>query len=193
MFFTATGRHAVGVARLGKPILAIAIAIVSNIMLSPSPGIASPKSFRGLVVGISDGDTIKVMHDGAPVTVRLNCIDCPEKSQDFGQVAKQYTASQCFKKVVRINETGHDRYKRSIGQVILPNKRALNLELVKRGYAWWYEQYAPHATEYQAAQNKARQKRKGLWQNSKPVPPWEFRKREHNVRLAHANTKGLDY
>lgn len=36
-------------------------------------------AFEGKVVGVSDGDTIKVLKDGKQVRVRLSSIDCPEK------------------------------------------------------------------------------------------------------------------
>jgi micrococcal nuclease len=45
------------------------------------------------VVGISDGDTISVMHNGRAEKIRLNGIDCPEKRQAFGQLAKQFTVT----------------------------------------------------------------------------------------------------
>ena len=40
--------------------------------------------FSGPVVGISDGDTITVLHDGKGEKIRLNGIDAPEKGQAFG-------------------------------------------------------------------------------------------------------------
>ena len=40
--------------------------------------------FTGKVVGVIDGDTIDVLHDGVAERVRLNGIDCPEKRQAFG-------------------------------------------------------------------------------------------------------------
>lgn len=49
-------------------------------------------SFIGQVVGIIDGDTIKVMRSGKTVKVRLAEIDCPEKKQAFGRKAKEFTA-----------------------------------------------------------------------------------------------------
>jgi endonuclease YncB( thermonuclease family) len=133
-------------------------------------------TFKGKVIGVSDGDTIKVMHNGAPDTVRLKFIDCPEKKQDFGQVAKEFTAKQCFGKVVQVRSTGRDRYNRCVGEVVLPNYRILNLELVRSGNAWWYEQFAKDALQYKLAQEKARAGHKGLWGQIKPQPPWEFRK-----------------
>ncbi len=36
-----------------------------------------------------------------------------------------------------------DRYGRTVGEVLLPDGRSLNRELVKAGFAWWYRRYAP--------------------------------------------------
>lgn len=60
--------------------------------------------FTGRVVGISDGDTISVLHNGRAEKIRLNGIDCPEKQQPFGQRAKQFTSKLVFGKEV----TGQD-------------------------------------------------------------------------------------
>lgn len=40
------------------------------------------ESFSGRVVGISDGDTIRVMHNGRAERVRLWGIDCPGQRQN---------------------------------------------------------------------------------------------------------------
>lgn len=45
-------------------------------------------AWPGQIVSITDGDTIKVLHDGQQVKVRLYGIDAPEKKQAFGQAAK---------------------------------------------------------------------------------------------------------
>ena len=55
------------------------------VFLLPSLAMA----WEGKVVGISDGDTIKVMHGGRAEKVRLYGIDTPERHQDFGTRAKQ--------------------------------------------------------------------------------------------------------
>jgi len=43
------------------------------------------QAFEGKVVGISDGDTIKVLKNGKQVKIRLAAIDCPEKKQPYGR------------------------------------------------------------------------------------------------------------
>jgi len=44
-------------------------------------------AWSGKVVSVTDGDTIKVLHDGKEKKIRLYGIDTPEKGQDFGQKA----------------------------------------------------------------------------------------------------------
>ncbi len=46
--------------------------------------------FTGKVVGVSDGDTITVLHNGKGERIGLHGIDCPEKRQAFGNRAKQH-------------------------------------------------------------------------------------------------------
>jgi endonuclease YncB( thermonuclease family) len=38
--------------------------------------------FSGRVVGVTDGDTITVLHDGKGEKIRLNGIDCPEQGRN---------------------------------------------------------------------------------------------------------------
>ena len=48
------------------------------------------------------------------------------------------------------------------------------------GLAWWYRQYAKEQSEedrgrYESEENEARLRKRGLWQDSDPVPPWDWR------------------
>jgi micrococcal nuclease len=134
------------------------------------------EDFTGKVVGIVDGDTIDVLHNGKAERVRLDGIDCPESRQAFGSRAKQATSQLAFGKEVRVIDKGKERYGRMIGVVILPaSSLYLNAALVRSGYAWQYKQYSkdPALARYET---EARQAKRGLWVDSKPVPPWEFRR-----------------
>ena len=48
------------------------------------PSWSQHTTWNGKVVGVSDGDTITVLHDGIAEKIRLYGIDCPEKRQAFG-------------------------------------------------------------------------------------------------------------
>lgn len=142
------------------------------------------QAFTGKVIGIADGDTIKVLHNHLVVSIRLKGIDCPEKRQPFGMRAKQFASSLCFGREVTISEGKLDKYKRLVADVILEDGRILNQELVKSGFAWWYKQFSPHDEVLNRLEAEARQAKIGLWSQPHPEPPWLFRKEKKRVLLA---------
>ncbi len=79
------------------------------------------KEFTGTVVGVSDGDTITVIHNGKGECIRLHGIDCPEKRQAFGNRAKQFTSKLVFGNTVTVQFVDRDRYGRTVGVVLLPD------------------------------------------------------------------------
>ena len=149
-------------------------------------------SFVGKVVGVSDGDTIKVMHDGQPEKIRLWGIDCPEKTQAFGQKAKQKTSELAFGKLVTVHKKDTDRYGRTVGEVILPDGSSLNKELARAGYAWWYRRYDPHDHAFEKLESSAKTQKLGLWADPNALPPWEYRHNKANeTQLAGQPSRGI--
>jgi micrococcal nuclease len=146
-------------------------AIASFLLAS---GISHAEEFKGKVVGVTDGDTIQVMRQGAPERVRLAGIDCPEFGQSYGSRAKQMTSALAFGEQVTVKTQGKDKYGRTLGEVILPDGRSLNKELVRQGMAWWYRQYSSDP-ELHRAEVEARQRRLGLWNDPNAVAPWDWR------------------
>jgi endonuclease YncB( thermonuclease family) len=140
--------------------------------------LASAEQFTGMVVGISDGDTLKVLREGKAVKVRLYGVDAPEKAQAFGTKAQQLTATLAFQKQVTVHIHTTDQYGRLVGEVLLPDGRSLNQELVQAGMAWWYRSYAPNDTMLAQLEAEARAAKQGLWADAHPVPPWQWRKGE---------------
>ena len=143
-------------------------------LLLPCIGYAD---FSGSVVSVLDGDTIEVLLNQHPERIRLSGIDCPEKHQAFGQRAKQAASELVYGKEVTLQPHGKDRYQRTLADVILQDGTNLNQELVRQGWCWWYRKYAPGDTVLEGLEMEAREARKGLWADSQPVPPWEWRKR----------------
>jgi endonuclease YncB( thermonuclease family) len=132
-------------------------------------------SITGKIVGVSDGDTVTLLTDeNEQIKIRLAAIDCPEKKQDFGNKAKQFTSDFCFGKKVKVLTTGTDRNRRVIGFVYVKG-RCLNKELLKAGLAWHYKKYN-NDDEYAYLENEARANKIGLWSMKNPVAPWLFRK-----------------
>jgi micrococcal nuclease len=132
-------------------------------------------SWSGMVVGVTDGDTITVTHRGKPQVIRLFGIDCPEMGQNFGTRAKRFTSDMAFRKIVRVVRIGETSYGRPVAWVFVKGK-SLNKELIRAGLAWWYRRYAPHESELEQLEAVARENRTGLWSQPNPTPPWEFRR-----------------
>lgn len=139
-------------------------------------------TLSGTVISVSDGDTFTMLTQGnRQVKIRLHGIDCPERRQDFGTAAKNYTSSQIFGKIVQARVLKQDQYRRSIAIVILPNGKNLNQELLKSGMAWHYKKYDKSA-EFALLEKQARINKAGLWKGKNPMPPWEFRKLRRNIK-----------
>ena len=104
--------------------------------MSPATAAAWP----GNVVGVSDGDSITVFHDGRQEHIRLWGIDCPEMHQDFGTKAKYGTSILVFAKVVEVEPVTTDRYGRTVAFVRVGDT-LVNEELIRQGLAWVFTCY----------------------------------------------------
>lgn len=127
------------------------------------------------VIGISDGDTLTVLVDRAPVRVRLSDIDAPESRQGFGARAKQALSDLCFGKDAVLDTRTTDRYGRIVARVTCAGVDA-NRAMVEAGMAWHYARYS-HDMALAALEAQARQERRGLWTDPAAVAPWDFRRK----------------
>ncbi len=134
---------------------------------------------------VSDGDTVVVSpaEGGAFFKCRLYGIDAPEipharkSGQPYGEEATKELKKLILGQDVTVDIKDTDRYRRKVCD-IQKDSTDINLEMVKRGYAWAYRRYLkrPYASEYIDAEKKAREQKLGLWNDINPTPPWEFRK-----------------
>jgi len=128
------------------------------------------------VVGVSDGDTVKVLtSEKKELRIRLDGIDAPESAQPFGSASKKWLSDQVFGKTVQLYPKELDRYGRTVGRIELDGKN-VNLASVRAGMAWWYRQYAPTSKELKAAEAEARAAKRGIWSEPRAVAPWEWRR-----------------
>ncbi|MCK9549298.1 thermonuclease family protein [Aquamicrobium sp.] len=135
----------------------------------------SQNSINGLVVGVSDGDTLKILDNSKTLyKIRLAEIDAPEKTQDYGQVSKKSLSDICYKKQAVAYVANTDRYGRSVATVYCNNQNA-NQYQVTKGMAWVYRQYSNNPSYIQAEQ-MAKRNKIGLWNIPNPIAPWEYRR-----------------
>lgn len=133
---------------------------------------------QGKVIKVADGDTFTLLTDNnEQVKVRLAEIDAPEKGQDYGTKATNFVKELIAGKKVKVDVTGTDRYKRTLGVVWVGNTN-LNEELVKQGLAWrWKFSKSKH---YLQLQEQAQTKKINIWSMKNPIDPYDFRKQKKN-------------
>lgn len=138
------------------------------------PLAAYADTLSGRVVSVADGDSITVLVEREQIKVRLIEIDAPEKKQAFGNKSKQALADMVFGKDVQVEVHGKDKYRRTLGRVLV-NGLDANAEMVRQGYAWVYRKYSKNH-DLLRLEAEARETRRGLWFDAEPIPPWEWRK-----------------
>jgi endonuclease YncB( thermonuclease family) len=125
--------------------------------------------------------------------IRINGIDAPEKRQPFGERSRQNLSNLAFQEDARLECHKTDRYGRKVCKVwVRPSDcptcgKTLDVghAQVLAGLAWWYRAYAKEQSaddqgRYESAEQEARLRKRGLWQDKEPVPPWEWRQRMRN-------------
>jgi len=149
----------------------------------------------GKVIAVTDGDTIKVLDaNNVQYKIRLAGIDAPEKAQPFGNASRDHLASMVAGKNVRVEFSKSDRYGRILGKVwVQPNDcpdcaKTLdaNHAQILSGMAWWYQYYADDQPvedreRYKSAVNEAKARKRGLWRETNPIPPWAWRRGQRSV------------
>ncbi|MGY4847939.1 thermonuclease family protein [Pasteurella multocida] len=130
------------------------------------------------VIGITDGDTLTcLLQNKKSLRVRLAEIDAPEKNQPFGTKSKQFLTKLVYKKPVQLRILGKDHYQRTLAVVYNAQHENMNIEMVKSGMAWAYPRYN-HDPMYLRAQQAAMKARLGLWQDTPPIPPEQWRRQK---------------
>lgn len=146
-----------------------------------APACALADTLQGLVVAVQDGDTLTVLDvNKVQHRIRLAGIDAPEKGQPFGHRSKEGLSDQAYRQQVSVEWHKVDRYGRVVGKVLV-NGRDVNLAQVTAGLAWHYAEYAKEQLPadrslYADAEVRARERQLGLWQESAPVAPWDYRR-----------------
>ncbi|WP_158074704.1 thermonuclease family protein [Basilea psittacipulmonis] len=147
--------------------------------------VSIPNQLQTLYVqNVHDGDTITAidpndLNASKPkrIKIRLNHIDAPELKQNRGKDATQYLKKKINQKTIEFSQESTDRYGRQLGTIYFEDKN-INLEMVRQGYAWVYQDYTPESKypSYYQAQCEAKNESKGIWGDKSPIHPKDFRR-----------------
>jgi micrococcal nuclease len=131
------------------------------------------------VIGIADGDTLTLLADKQPLKIRLANNDAPEKAHAFSQRSRQSSSDLCWEKDAQYRVQDIDRYGRTVA-VVACGGVEVDRAQVERGMAWVYERYNKDR-QLSALQAQAQKVGRGLWvDGERAIPPWEFRRAQHD-------------
>jgi endonuclease YncB( thermonuclease family) len=165
---------------LASALLALALVPWGGLAAGQARPAAAGAGFQATVLSIGDGDTIRVLAGGRPLTIRLACIDAPETAQSpWGPQSRAYLLQRLPRgRQVTIEPHTIDRYGRTVAEVI--SELSIPLVMVEDGQAFAYRRHLAgcEAKAFLEAEFRARRHRYGVWQ----VPggltrPWLFRRR----------------
>jgi micrococcal nuclease len=77
-------------------------------------------------------------------------------------------------KQIILQRVDSDRYGRTIAHIHCDSVH-LNWRQVEDGMAWCFPKYLKHRAECLAREVTAREAKRGLWRDTQPMAPWEFR------------------
>lgn len=143
--------------------------LLSMLLAACTPSLANPTLQKVL-----DGDTVIILDAGHTYHLRLLDIDAPELHQAFGKQSQRSLKSLCSKAEISVQPQGQDIYGRTLGHLYCGHMDASQSQIAG-GMAWFNQRYSQRS-ELKTLQQQAQQQGLGLWQQTDPMPPWQWRK-----------------
>lgn len=160
---------------LKKSIFAVIFVIVVSASVLYEE-ITVPQETQGKILKVYDGDTITILNNNnEKIRIRLFGLDAPESNQSFGNISTKNLQTLCpIDSIANVKIKDKDKYGRIVGIVFCDGVN-VNANQVKNGFAWAYSEYA---YRYIPLEMLARIQKKGLWSESNPIKPSDFRKKQ---------------
>lgn len=183
--------------RFSSAILALALLYVVQPLLAqerdghaPRPG--DEGVFYGPLIRVKDGDSFEAKIQGVVMEFRLSDVDAPEYDQPYGHEARAELRSLIDGHDLVLVFVDTDRYGRTVTQAWV-NDINVNHEMVRRGAAWFYAQFARDDTVF-AIEGEARSAKRGLWSLSaqQRVEPWVWRERKRTSQRPDSRKKEME-
>ncbi|QIM49862.1 thermonuclease family protein [Pusillimonas sp. DMV24BSW_D] len=135
------------------------------------------KTVQCEVTSVHDGDSMRARCPGMKDTVRIRIhqIDAPEIGQAYGKTSRDTLRRLCVRgRTAAFSIVGKDDYGRLLAGVECRQKDVATT-MLESGAAWVYRQYQ-HDKMLVQMEQRAREAKRGLWQNPNAQAPWEYRR-----------------
>ena len=153
---------------------AVVLATATTVWFLRPVAMENTAPVSGIVIRVLDGHTIRLLDRRV---VRLAHIQAPALDQPGGQAAARgLDALLLDRRVVLVNPQP-DGDGAITATVLIDGDHDAGLLMLKAGYAWhrnFQRQSLPDRELYGFLEAEARNDRRGLWRDRRPVPPWEW-------------------
>lgn len=116
-------------------------------------------------------------------SVRLYGIDAPEGGQAFGNKSRNHLLSLIKGQKLQLRTMYTDNYQRAVAIVYISrngkaDELSINQRQIQAGMAWVYDYFCTSAecNTWKLEEAMAQKQKLGLWRDSNPVPPWQWRR-----------------
>ncbi|MEM9604139.1 MAG: thermonuclease family protein [Pseudomonadota bacterium] len=158
------------------------LVLLAAVLVSCTPGEsrrathAVPSETLCRVEQVYDGDSLRVRCEGRAETVRVHCIDAPERDQTpWGDRAHHRVRQVLGGRTVTLHPVERDSYGRLVAAVRVDGLD-LGERLVRDGLAVVYTRYCPPDAPHHGAESAARSAQRGVWQTpGLHQTPWRWR------------------
>lgn len=138
------------------------------------------------LVRIFDGDSALVRVEGETLHVRLVGIDAPEKGQPHADASRDQFVDYLKAPSARLEILKRDVFRRWLVRVEVEGQD-LGEKLLSDGNAWFFRRYQADLSpemrrRYDRAERDAQMNKRGLWQESSPMAPWDYRATKRKAR-----------
>jgi endonuclease YncB( thermonuclease family) len=136
---------------------------------------SASRPFTGTVEEVLEGDVLRIDRNGQSTDIRLFGVDSPDEGQDHFEDARAFTRELVAEHELVFEPQGTDLADRLVCDVVLPDGRSLNRELVRAGWAWRYKAHDKDNLVMTRLTVEAMEAKRGLWALPAPLAPWDHR------------------
>lgn len=147
------------------------------------------------VTDVLDGDsfTAQTMEDNSQtMKIRIYGVDSPEEGQNFYTEAKQFLKEKIGDKEVDIEILTTDNLDYRVCNVLTEEGENISEILIKEGYAWWDDENAKEALTLKKLCAEAIREKKGLWADTSPLAPRDYRKSKGLTLISYKIEKKVE-
>jgi len=172
--------------RLKRSTWGLLLCLAACAAQKPHNAATDAQEFTAKCAGVPDGYSLIISHGDRAEIVHLFGMDSPEIGQPYGAKVTQFVSELCLGKNVTIRSRDTDDNGTILADIVLSDGRMLNSEVLRAGYAWCLPLESADHLAFNNLEAAAREGKKGLWADSSPTPPWEFR--ENAAKTARSRT-----